>query len=79
MLAQYSIALLLLIEVSQQLIDLMDQSIDQSRPLLLLIGQFLDLLLVGGLVVVEAVLDGKDVLVDRYSVTEKLHRQGGTF
>lgn len=79
MLPQYSIALLLLIEVSQQLIDLMDQSIDQSRPLLLLIGQFLDLLLVGGLVVVEAVLDGKDVLVDRYSITEKLHRQGGTF
>lgn len=57
----------------------MRQSIDQCRPFLFLIGQFFDLLLIGGLVVVEAVLDGQDILVDRYSITEKLHKQGGTF
>jgi hypothetical protein len=57
----------------------MRQSINQCRPFLLLTGQFFDLLLIGILVVVEAVLDGQDILIDRYSITEELHRQGGTF
>lgn len=57
----------------------MSQSIDESSPFLFLIGQLFDFLLVGGLVVVEAVLDGKDILIDGYSITEKLHRKAVTF
>lgn len=57
----------------------MSETLNKDSPFLLLIGQFLYLLLICSLVVVEAVLDSKDILIDGYSISKKLHKSCGTF
>lgn len=57
----------------------MCESFDESSSFLLFVGQFFDFLLIGRLVVVEAIFDGKNVLVDGNAVSEELNNAGCTF
>jgi hypothetical protein len=55
------------------------EAVDEGSAFQFFRGELLDLLLVGGLVGVEAVLDGENVLVDGDAVAEELSRRSLTF
>jgi hypothetical protein len=61
------------------LLHLLGQAVDEGGAFIPLSGEFLYFLLVVLLVVIESVLDGEDVLVDGYSVPEKLSVCNCTF